>query len=110
MPDAVIVDAVRTPIGRAAKGSLKDVRADDLAAIPLRALVERNPGPIPNTMWGAPKDLEGYSYDLDKATASMLDVHEKGRAVVASGTREQSEMHVFRLHEHGLWATLEHDE
>src|ERR671912_266115 len=43
MPDAVIVDAVRTPIGRAAKGSLKDVRADDLAAIPLRALVERNP-------------------------------------------------------------------
>ena len=43
MPDAVIVDAVRTPIGRAAKGSLKDVRADDLAAIPLAALVERNP-------------------------------------------------------------------
>src|ERR671910_1043243 len=43
MPDAVIVDAIRTPIGRAAKGSLKDVRADDLAAIPLRALVERNP-------------------------------------------------------------------
>ena len=43
MPDAVIVDAVRTPIGRAAKGSLKDVRADDLAAVPLKALVERNP-------------------------------------------------------------------
>ena len=32
MPEAVIVDAVRTPIGRAVKGSLKDVRADDLAA------------------------------------------------------------------------------
>jgi acetyl-CoA C-acetyltransferase len=44
MPEAVIVDAIRTPIGRAAKGSLKDVRADDLAAIPLKALVERNPG------------------------------------------------------------------
>jgi acetyl-CoA C-acetyltransferase len=43
MPNAVIVDAVRTPIGRAAKGSLKDVRADDLAAVPLKALVERNP-------------------------------------------------------------------
>src|SRR3954466_10940949 len=43
MPEAVIVDAIRTPIGRAAKGSLKDVRADDLAAVPLRALVERNP-------------------------------------------------------------------
>jgi acetyl-CoA C-acetyltransferase len=43
MPDAVIVDAIRTPIGRAVKGSLKSVRADDLAAIPLRALIERNP-------------------------------------------------------------------
>src|SRR6188768_4104361 len=44
MPEAVIVDAVRTPIGRAGKGSLKDVRTDDLAAVPLKALVERNPG------------------------------------------------------------------
>ena len=43
MPEAVIVDAIRTPIGRAFKGSLKDVRADDLAAVPLRALVDRNP-------------------------------------------------------------------
>jgi acetyl-CoA C-acetyltransferase len=43
MPDAVIIDAVRTPIGRAGKGSLRDLRADDLAAIPLRALIERNP-------------------------------------------------------------------
>src|SRR5215217_5796111 len=44
MLEAVIVDAVRTPIGRAAKGSLREVRADDLAAVPLKALVERNPG------------------------------------------------------------------
>jgi acetyl-CoA C-acetyltransferase len=43
MPEAVIVDAIRTPIGRAVKGSLKSVRADDLAAIPLKALLERNP-------------------------------------------------------------------
>jgi acetyl-CoA C-acetyltransferase len=43
MPQAVIVDAIRTPIGRAGKGSLKDVRADDLAAVPLKALQERNP-------------------------------------------------------------------
>ena len=43
MPEAVIVDAIRTPIGRAVKGSLKSVRADDLAAVPLKALIERNP-------------------------------------------------------------------
>jgi len=41
MPEAVIVSAVRTPIGRANKGVLKDVRADDLAAFAVRAAVER---------------------------------------------------------------------
>jgi 3-oxoadipyl-CoA thiolase len=43
MPEAFICDAVRTPIGRYG-GSLASVRADDLAAIPLKALVDRNPG------------------------------------------------------------------
>ncbi len=43
MPDAFICDAIRTPIGKL-NGSLSIVRADDLAAIPLRALFERNPG------------------------------------------------------------------
>jgi len=43
MTDAYICDAVRTPIGRYG-GALKDVRADDLGAVPLRALIERNPG------------------------------------------------------------------
>jgi len=41
MPDAYICDAIRTPIGRL-NGALASVRADDLAAIPLRALIERN--------------------------------------------------------------------
>jgi acetyl-CoA C-acetyltransferase len=43
MNDAFICDAIRTPIGRYG-GALKDVRADDLGAIPLRELVARNPG------------------------------------------------------------------
>jgi len=43
MTEAFICDAIRTPIGRYG-GALKDVRADDLGAIPLRALKERNPG------------------------------------------------------------------
>jgi 3-oxoadipyl-CoA thiolase len=42
MTDAFLCDAIRTPIGRL-NGALSTVRADDLAAIPLRALVERNP-------------------------------------------------------------------
>jgi 3-oxoadipyl-CoA thiolase len=43
MNDAFICDAIRTPIGRYG-GALSSVRADDLAAIPIKALVERNPG------------------------------------------------------------------
>lgn len=43
MTDALIIDALRTPVGRYA-GALSGVRADDLAAIPLRALRERHPG------------------------------------------------------------------
>ncbi len=43
MQDAFICDAVRTPIGRYG-GALASVRADDLAAVPLKALMERNPG------------------------------------------------------------------
>ena len=42
MNDAFICDAIRTPIGRYG-GALKDVRADDLGAVPIRALIERNP-------------------------------------------------------------------
>jgi acetyl-CoA C-acetyltransferase len=43
MPEAFLCDAIRTPIGKL-NGALAGIRADDLAAIPLRALVERNPG------------------------------------------------------------------
>jgi acetyl-CoA C-acetyltransferase len=44
MPEAVIVDSVRTPIGRAFKGRLKDLRPDDTAAFVIDALLERNEG------------------------------------------------------------------
>jgi acetyl-CoA C-acetyltransferase len=43
MPEAVIVDSVRTPIGRAFKGSLKDLRPDETAAFVIDALLERQP-------------------------------------------------------------------
>ncbi|HSV68018.1 MAG TPA: ATP-dependent Clp protease adapter ClpS [Mycobacteriales bacterium] len=51
------------------------------------------------------QDLFGYT--REKATALMLDVHYKGRAVVSSGRREQMEHDVSRLHGAGLWATLQ---
>ncbi len=70
-------------------------------------------------VWNDPINLMSYvtmvlqklfGYSFEKATELMLDVHEKGRAVVSNGTREKAELDVFRLHEHGLWATMQHDE
>ena len=69
-------------------------------------------------VWNDPINLMSYvtfvfqklfGYSKEKATMLMLDVHEKGRAVVSSGSREEAEADVFRLHEHGLWATMEKD-
>jgi len=81
MPDAVIVDAVRTPIGRAAKGSLKDVRADDLAAVPLKALVERNPevdfAQTEDILMGCgfPAGEQGYNVGRNAQLLAGIDHH-----------------------------------
>ena len=70
-------------------------------------------------VWNDPINLMSYvtfvfqkvfGYSLEKATSLMLDVHQKGRAVVSSGTREKAEIDVYRLHEHGLWATMQQDD
>jgi ATP-dependent Clp protease adaptor protein ClpS len=50
-----------------------------------------------------------FGYDEPTATTLMLQVHNEGRAVVASGPREKSELDVHRLHAHGLQATLQRD-
>ncbi|WGL51567.1 acetyl-CoA C-acetyltransferase [Nocardioides sp. BP30] len=50
MPEAVIVSATRSPIGRANKGSLKDFRPDDLAALITRAALDKIPALDPNTI------------------------------------------------------------
>ena len=81
MSEAVIVDAIRTPIGRAVKGSLKDIRADDLAAIPLRALVERNPGvdfaQTNDIMMGCgfPDHEQGYNIGRNAQLLAGIDHH-----------------------------------
>ena len=46
---------------------------------------------------------------LGPATDLMLDVHQKGRAVVSNGSREEMERDVEAMHGYGLWATLQHD-
>ncbi len=87
MSEAVIVDAIRTPIGRAVKGTLRDIRADDLAAIPLRALVERNPevdfSETVDVMMGCgfPDHEQGYNVARNATLLSGLDHHIPGVTV-----------------------------
>jgi len=87
MPEAVIVDAVRTPIGRAVKGSLKSVRADDLAAVPLKALIERNPqvepGSIVDVMMGCgfAEGESGYNIGRNATLLAGIDHHVPGTTV-----------------------------
>lgn len=48
-----------------------------------------------------------FGYSKAKATKLMLEVHNEGRSVVADGPRERAEHDCYRLHHHGLWATIE---
>jgi acetyl-CoA C-acetyltransferase len=87
MPEAVIIDAIRTPIGRAGKGSLKTVRADDLAAIPIRALVQRNPevnfAETVDVMMGAASAVgeQGYNVGRNALLLAGIDHHVPGCTV-----------------------------
>jgi acetyl-CoA C-acetyltransferase len=87
MPEAVIVDAIRTPIGRALKGSLKSVRADDLAAVPITALIERNPdvnfAETVDVMMGSASGIgeQGYNVARNAALLAGLDHHVPGCTV-----------------------------
>src|SRR5438477_8159968 len=87
MPEAVIVDAIRTPIGRAIKGSLKSVRADELAAIPIRALIERNEdvdfAETTDVLMGAASGIgeQGYNVGRNAALLAGLDHHVPGCTV-----------------------------
>ncbi|HEY0346255.1 MAG TPA: acetyl-CoA C-acyltransferase [Solirubrobacteraceae bacterium] len=87
MPEAVIVDAVRTPIGRAFKGSLIGVRADELAATPLRALVDRNPdvdfSETVDVMMGSASGIgeQGYNIGRNATLLAGYDHHIPGCTV-----------------------------
>ena len=69
-------------------------------------------------VWNDPINLMDYvtyvfqrvfGYPKSKAEKLMLDVHQKGKAVVASGAREAMERNAETLHGYGLWATVSHD-
>lgn len=91
------------------------VRVGEKIEEELRALLN---GDIPwiTIVWDDPVNLMSYvtyvfmelfGYSKERATELMLKVHNEGKAVVSTGSREEMEHDVARLHEYGLWATLQ---
>ena len=75
--------------------------------------------PWTTTVWNDPVNLMSYvthvfrtyfGYPKPEAERLMLTVHREGRAVVATGPREEMERHTEAMHEYGLWATVEKDD
>lgn len=67
-------------------------------------------------VWNDPVNLMSYvtyvfqkyfGYDKTKAEKLMMEVHQDGRSVVSTGTREAMERDVQAMHEYGLWATMQ---
>ncbi len=75
--------------------------------------------PWTTIVWDDPVNLMSYvsyvfiklfNFSAQRAHELMMQVHNEGRAVVSTGSREEMERDVQRLHEHGLWATLQRDD
>ena len=80
-----------------------DVRLD----VPWIVIVWNDPINLMSYVTYVFQKLFGFSHA--KAERLMWDVHTKGKAVVANGSRDECEGHVARLHTYGLWATLQKD-
>lgn len=70
-------------------------------------------------VWNDPVNLMSYvtyvfmtyfPYSREKAEKLMMQVHQDGRSVVSSGSREEMERDVAAMHSYGLWATLAKDD
>jgi len=87
----------------------------ELEAPEVAEVVQLSP-PWVTIVWNDPINLMSYvtfvfqqyfGYAKEKAERLMLEVHQNGRSVVSSGTREAMERDVQAMHEFGLWATME---
>ena len=103
MVEAVGITASVAPVEERSTETLENLELD----VPWITLV-----------WNDPVNLMSYvtyvfqkhfGYPKAKATKLMTDVHEKGKAVVSNGTREEMERDVEAMHGYGLWATMQHD-
>jgi len=85
----------------------QEAEGDTLVATDLPWMVIVWNDPINTTFYVTYVFQKLFGFSKKKAERLMLDVHEKGRAVVSSGDRTEAEADVHKLHGAGLWATME---
>ena len=97
-------------MGGMALPQVAPVEAPEIEEVPL------DDTPWVTIVWDDPVNLMSYvtwvfqklfGYSRDQAEKLMLDVHNKGKAVVSTGTREKMELDATQLHGYGLWATVD---
>ncbi|MBL1078112.1 ATP-dependent Clp protease adapter ClpS [Nocardia sp. 2] len=112
-------DAVRIAAG--AGGGIATLSAAQATpeAVEYTEILEAEDRPWVTVVWDDPVNLMHYvtyifqklfGYSKAKATELMLKVHNDGKAVVSSGSRDKMEHDVQRLHAAGLWATMQRDD
>lgn len=114
VPDVAGSSPVDRPTFHSGEGAVVSpmVEVDDRTEL---ATEHRLDQPWTTTVWNDPVNLMSYvthvfrtyfGYTRAEAERLMLLVHHEGRAVVATGPREEMERHTEAMHEYGLWATV----
>ena len=101
---------------------MRDVHNEGVSTSPVEldepevAELQQLQTPWVTIVWNDPVNLMSYvtfvfrthfGYSKSKAEKLMMEVHEDGRSVVSTGTREEMERDVQAMHEYGLWATMQ---
>ena len=91
----------------------RETKEDSEEAINAAFIIDK---PWVTIVWDDPVNLMSYvtyvlmelfGFAREKAHELMMQVHTQGKTVVSTGSREEMERDVSRLHEYGLWATLQ---
>ena len=112
-------DAVRVAAGPVGANVTMSAAQATPEAVEYTEILEAEDRPWVTVVWDDPVNLMHYvayifqklfGYSKAKATELMLKVHNEGKAVVSSGSRDRMEHDVQRLHACGLWATMQRDD
>ncbi|MGB6059045.1 MAG: acetyl-CoA C-acetyltransferase [Microthrixaceae bacterium] len=106
MTEAVIVSTARTPIGRAGKGSLKDIRPDDLSAIAIKAVLEQIPAMdnslIEDVLWGCGQPAGESGHNIGRVSALLAGL--EGTPGVTVNRYCSSSLMTIRMAAHAILA------